>query len=316
MAENKETPANSENQKNEGALQRGMKAIKPLQDFWNKFNNDWSWTLSAALAYNLLFAMFPFFLALLAILGFFLGGLDQQAFNRLVNNIVDYFPSATATQITAILNAAREELLKASGILLVSSIVIAIFNGSRFFVLVENCFGIIYHLRSRGFFAQNVMAIGMLLLFIVLVPIAIIAGTVPSLAIAVLQNTPFGHMSGSIADVINHLGGLIASYVLFQAIYSIVPNKRIRFHNSWRGAVLAALLLQLYLIFFPLYVEQFLTGIVAAVGSLLILLIFFYYFAIILFLGAEINAFTGEKVRVTPDLVTLVSLSAGKVESE
>ena len=73
MAQKKETPANSEKQKNEGTLQRGMKAIKPLQDFWNKFNNDWSWTLSAALAYNLLFAMFPFFLALLAILGFFLG---------------------------------------------------------------------------------------------------------------------------------------------------------------------------------------------------------------------------------------------------
>ena len=90
MAEKKETPANSEKQKNEGPLQIGIKAIKPLQDFWNKFNNDWSWTLSGALAYNLLFAMFPFFLALLAILGFFLGGLDQQAFNRLVNNIVDY----------------------------------------------------------------------------------------------------------------------------------------------------------------------------------------------------------------------------------
>src|SRR5207302_4832741 len=126
------------------------------------------------------------------------------------------------------------------------------------------------------------------------------------LAIAVLQNTPFGHMSGSIADVINHLGGLIASYVLFQAIYSIIPNKRIHFRNSWRGAVLAALLLQLYLIFFPLYVEQFLTGIVAAVASVLILLIFFYYFAILLFFAAVINAFTGEKVRVTPNLVALV----------
>jgi YihY family inner membrane protein len=173
-------------------------------------------------------------------------------------------------------------------------------------VLIENCFGIIYHLRPRRFIAQNVMAMGMLLLFIVLVPITIIAGTVPSLAIAVLQNTPLGHMSGSITNMIEYLGGLIASYVLFQAIYLIVPNKRIRFRNSWCGAVLAALLLQLYLIFFPLYVEYFLTGIVAAVGSALILLIFLYYFAIILFLGAEINAFTAEKVSVTPNLVTLV----------
>ncbi|TMD69226.1 MAG: YihY/virulence factor BrkB family protein [Chloroflexi bacterium] len=306
MAEKKASPANSEKQNNVGTLQKGIKAIKPLQDFWNKFNNDWSWTLSAALAYNLLLAMLPFFLALLALLGIFLGGLDQQAFSRLVNNIVVFFPSATATQIAAILNAARAELLRASGILWFSSIAFAIFNGSRFFVLIENCFGIIYHLRSRRFIAQNVMAIGMLLLFIVLVPIAIIAGTVPSLAIAALQNTPLGNMSGSITNVIEHLGGLIASYVLFQAIYIVVPNKRIRFRNSWRGAVLATLLLQLYLAFFPMYVEYFLTGVVAAVGSALILLIFFYYFAMILFLGAEINAFTAEKVSVTPNLVTLV----------
>src|SRR5437763_16459542 len=109
MAENKETPANSEKQKNEGTLQRGMKAIKPLQDFWNKFNNDWSWTLSAALAYKLLLAMLPFFLALLALLGIFLGGLDQKAFSRLVDNIVVFFASEAAPQIAAILNASCAE---------------------------------------------------------------------------------------------------------------------------------------------------------------------------------------------------------------
>src|SRR5260370_16600116 len=97
MGEKKETPANSEKQKNEGTLQRGMKAIKPLQDFWDKFNNDWSWTLSAPLAYNLLFAMFPFFIALLAILGFFLGVLVHRSFNRFVIYFVDFFPPYTPT---------------------------------------------------------------------------------------------------------------------------------------------------------------------------------------------------------------------------
>ena len=40
---------------------------------------------------------------------------------------------------------------------------------------------------------------------------------------------------------------------------------------------------------------------------LLILLIFFYYFALILFLGAEVNAFFAQGLRETPqDLVTMV----------
>jgi uncharacterized BrkB/YihY/UPF0761 family membrane protein len=104
------------------------------------------------------------------------------------------------------------------------------------------------------------------------------------------------------------VGGLIAGYILFQAIYMIVPNQKISFRNSWPGAVVAAVLLELYLALFPLYVTYFLGSLAGALG-LLILLIFFYYFAMILFLGAEVNAFFAEGVRNTPyDLVTLVHL--------
>jgi uncharacterized BrkB/YihY/UPF0761 family membrane protein len=43
--------------------------------------------------------------------------------------------------------------------------------------------------------------------------------------------------------------------------------------------------------------------------GLLILLILFYYFALILFLGAEVNAFFAQGVRDTPgDLATIVHL--------
>ena len=39
---------------------------------------------------------------------------------------------------------------------------------------------------------------------------------------------------------------------------------------------------------------------------MLILLIFFYYFAMILFLGAEVNAFFADGVRVTPYNLTMM----------
>ena len=308
MADSMETEAENVLKKAPEPVQTAVKNAKPLLDFWNKFNNDWSWNLSAALAYNLLMAMFPFCTAALAILGLVLGGLSPQQYNTLVNHFIEVFPSATSAQISAILNGASEQLSKANGILWIITIGFAIYYGSRLFVLMENCFGIIYHIRPRTFIAQNVTAIGMLILFIVLIPASIGAGALTALAISLLP----GQFSGGIVNVIQFFAGYLAAYLLFQAIYIIIPNQKIRFRKSWLGAATAALLLQLYVVFFPLYIEHFLSGLAAAIGSVVILLIFFYYFAMILILGAEINAFFAEGVMTTFDLVTIVSTKTEK----
>jgi len=99
----------------------------------------------------------------------------------------------------------------------------------------------------------------------------------------------------------------MASYLLFQVIYLVVPNQKSSFRQSWPGSVVAAVLLEMYLALFPLYVTRF-SGVFFGALSLLILLLFFYYFAVLLFLGAEVNAFVQE-VRETPtDLVTMVHM--------
>lgn len=101
---------------------------------------------------------------------------------------------------------------------------------------------------------------------------------------------------------------MFISWVLFEAIYTVVPNQHISFRNSWLGALVAAVLLQVYLtLFFPFYVTHFLGSYTGTAGFALILLFFFYYFAVILLLGAEINAFYAEGVHATPDnLVVMV----------
>jgi membrane protein len=54
----------------------------------------------------------------------------------------------------------------------------------------------------------------------------------------------------------------------------------------------------LYLALFPLHVTRFLGAFFGAF-SLPILLLLFYYFAVLLFLGAEVNAFV-QGIRETP----------------
>lgn len=280
---------------------------EPLKAFFTKFNNDWSTNLAAALAYNLLTAIFPIALALLSILGLLLSGLDAHAQDMLIASIQSSFPTAVSSPDIA--KTILHQLAKASGILGIIAILGAIFGGSRLFILLEGLFDLFYRLPQRTFLRQNIMAIGMLLLFIVLLPIMILASSGPALVLSILKNTPLSLIPGSglIFGLGGILGSLLVTWILFQAIYMVVPNQKISFRNSRLGAIIAAVLLQIYLTLFPLYAARLLNGYVGQVGFVIILLAFFYYFAVILLLGAQINAFFSEGIRATPgNLVTLV----------
>ena len=308
-----EGTTNKEKRAPSGALGRAEKDVKPLRAFFTKFNNDWSLTAAAALAYNLQMAIVPIAIATLAILGLVIGTLNAQTFNQLESQIFNAIPGITSAH--TVLDAALLQLKRSAGLLGIIAVVFAIFNGSRLFILIESCFDIIYRLRPRAPLQQNFMAIGMLLLFIVLIPIMIVAAAGPAFVLSYLKATPLGQIPGIgiILSVGGILGGLIASWIFFQWIYIVVPNQRISWRHSWLGAIVAAVLLQIYLVLFPLYATHFLTGYAGQALSLFILLIFFYYFAVILLLGAEVNAFFLEGLRATPgDLITLVHTAASK----
>src|SRR6266568_2586348 len=302
MATNtKESQTNAKQQGATGALQAVQKDTRPLREFITKFNNDWSMNLSAALAYNLLMAIFPIALAILAILGLVLGSLSPTEYSTLQGQILTALPISMPPSTVQSLT---KQLANASSILGIIAVVLALFNGSRLFILMEGIFGIIYHVRQRTVIKQNLMAFGMLILFILLIPIMAFASALPAVVLSILpKNTLLAFLGGI-------LGVFIASYILFQAIYMVVPNQHISFRNSWLGAVVAAIALDIYLTLFPLYVHFVGNGPAASLGAGILLLIFFYYFAVILLLGAQVNAFFAEGIKATPvDLVSLVHIT-------
>ncbi len=286
------------------------KDVKPLQQFLTKFNNDWVMNFSAALAYNLLMAIFPIAIAVLVILGLVLNHLSPQTYNTVESQLMHAFPGTLSSK--GVIDSINIQLKRDSGILGIIAVVLAIFNGSRLFILIEGCFGIIYHVRQRKVIRQNLMAIGMLILFIILIPIMVFASSLPTIAVTVLQRTSLSSLfnNGFVAFLVGIIGSFIASFILFQAIYMVVPNQHISWKHSWLGSVIAAVLMVIYLTLFPLYVSHFLTGYAASISTVIILLIFFYYFAVILLLGAEVNAFFSEHVKSTPtNIVTMVHIT-------
>jgi membrane protein len=310
-----ESPPSRKQHSVSAVLRALAKGIRPLVAFWTKCNNDWSWNNAAGLAYNLILAVFPIVMTLLSLLGFFLSTLDPGAYQSTLDKITGV--SSSLAEAKPIVAAALQQVRKDAGLLGVVAVVLALFNGSRLFIFMEGCLDIIYQVRARGFLAQNLRSIVMLLLFVVLFPIAVVASAAPAFVFSLLQQSSFSQVPGSklVFGLGGILGGLIAWYLLFQVIYLVVPHQKISFRESWLGAVVAAVLLELYLALFPLVAAHVL-GIFAGTLGLLILLIFFYYFAVILFLGAEVNAFVKGVRDMLHDLVTMVYLMTSHLEAE
>ncbi len=283
--------------------------VMPLVHFWQKLSNDWIFNLAGLLAYNFLMSIFPILLALLAIAGFILNAISPGSEQQLVNAIAGALPGGASGTGGVIVKVALTNLQRQAGVLFVVGLVMAIFTGSRLFVTIENCFGIVFRLRGRNLIRQNIMAIGMLLLYIVLVPIVFLASIVPSAIVGALHAN--GAATGFVGVLIN-LGGLVVAFlvalVLFTAIYMVVPNRPVHFSEVWKGTLIAAVLLVLYELVFPIYQSIALKsnsyGSVA--GFAIVILVFFYYLAVILLLGAEINSWMSGQRETAGDIAAIV----------
>ncbi len=263
--------------------------LAPQIGFWKKLSNDWVFNLSAMLAYYLLLSVFPILLVIIAIGGLILGSISPANQAQLESSIVGILPPGTGPAVVA---GATRNLNQSAGLLLVVGIVVALFTGSRLFINIENCFGIIFRLRGRDMLRQNLMAIGMLLLYTVLVPIVLLASLVPAAVLELLDIGSTNPLAGFVIQAAGIAAAVATAIVLFGAIYVVVPNRPVRIREVWKGTVVAGVLLVLYELLFPIYMSRFLRpqNYGSAAGFAVVILVFFYYLAFILLLGAEINS--------------------------
>jgi YihY family inner membrane protein len=265
------------------------KRISTLGAFWTKFSNDWIFNLSAMLAYNFLMSAFPILLVLLAIGGFLLGVTGTGGQSTLAARLSGALPAGSGQ---ALLVNVTNNLHKSAGPLFVLGLIVAIFTGSRLFITIENAFGIIFRLRGRGVVRQNLMALGMMLLYTVLIPIILLTTIVPS---TIVRATPLGNnnpLAGFFVQAAGLLASVLVAVILFGAIYFVVPNRPVHLREVWRGTLVAAVLLVVYELLFPIYLSLFLhpNNYGSTAGFAVVTLLFFYYLAVILVLGAEINS--------------------------
>lgn len=275
--------------RDEGAVKQG---IKTLGSFWTKLSNDWVFNFSGALAYAFQTSIFPILLVIIGIGGLILGIISPASRTTLETHIANGLPGGASGSGGRLVTAATYNLNHSAGALLVIGIVIALVTGSGLFITMENIFGVIFRLRGRDMLHQRLMSTGMMLLYTVLVPIMVLASVVPP---AVLNAAGLG-TNNPIGAFLVMVLGLVVSFltavVLFGAIYIVVPNRPVHLPEVWVGTLVAAGLLVVYEIIFPIYESLFIHpgNYGSVVGFAVVIIAFFYYLAFILLLGAEINS--------------------------
>lgn len=276
-------------------FQYAKKETTPFRLFVQKFKHDWSLVFAGMLAFNILLAILPMAIAFFGILGLVLNN-HPDLRNRIKNHIVSAFPPKANDGLREIINMAFKQLYHDAGIILVFGILFAILGSSRLFIAIDRSLTIIYRVEERKFIKKYLLAIGMLFLFLILIPLMTAASSAPSLLLDVIPTA--GRRFGTyIAGI---LLSLFFTFLLFEIIYMLIPNKKMTFKQTWCGAIVAAGALQLFMILFPLYVKKCMASYTGQIGFVIILLLFLFYAATILILGAQINAFFFEHIQPLP----------------
>jgi membrane protein len=278
--------------------------LDTLGGFWTKMNNDWIFNLAGLLAYNILMALFPLLLLLLAGCGVLLQVISPTTERQLEQALAAALPGSTGT---ILVQAVSTHLKRSVGLLLALGLVAALVAGSRLFITLEGCFGIIFRLRGRDPLRQNRMAFGMLALSLVVVPVVLLVSILPAGLVALIDprgQSPLGTLLSGGARL---LIWCAAALLGVGATYAFVPHRGRpwrTWRRNWPGTVVATVLLVLYEGIIRLYAHYLLQadnyGTIA--GFALVILLFLYYLAFILLLGAEVNSWAAGQRATAADL--------------
>jgi membrane protein len=258
--------------------------------FIKKVLDDRAPNLAALLAWGTLSTMLPLLLGILSVAGLILR--DPQRLDEVYNTVRVLLPSDAAGPIGSALDGVRRDAAAPAGIV---AILLLLFNGSSFFANMAAVFDQAYHVVSRNFIMERLVALVMLVITTALVIISTLAAGIGG----IVGNIPIGLPIGpALAPLVGWSISVLSVFLLFLLIYKILPNARQIWRDVLPGTVLASMLLLLISQLFPLYVALFPPNHAYALFGVFLLFTFYLYLLGLVFvLGAELNAFLQQPTR-------------------
>ena len=276
---------------------RGHRVRSVLGRFWQLAWHSNITGLSSMLAYNMLLGVVP-----VALLGLFIAGqvLSSHAIAQSVFvDLRDIFPGATTHTLNELLDQVQDSTTSTGVLALIASVWLA----SSFWGALDTSFSRIYNCESRPWLAQKRFGIVMVGVVFLFMAATVAVPTVQSLLKSSAEALPIDLQH--IDDLVYVLSLGVSLMLLFgclAVIYARVPNRPVKWRAVWPGALAATVAIGIVDYAFPLYltsistIARFKTTIV----FLLIVLGWFYVIALIILLGAVLNALRVRELWLAP----------------
>lgn len=287
-----------------------------LKDSVKEFSADNVMKLSASLAYYTAFSLGPLMLVVISVAGYFFE--KDAVMWEVYAQVKDLVGQTSADQLFNIIKSIRD---KNAGTFSVIGFGILIFGATTVFADIQDSINYIWSIKAkpqRGwlkYLKNRLLSFSLVIGIAFLLIVSLFVGSLIDLMSQSLMST-LKEDYLFIFKIVNFgiTFGIITA--LFAAIYYLLPDAKIKFRDTLRGAFFTGLLFMLGKYLIGLYISSSeMSNTYGAATSIIIILSWVYYTATILYFGAEFTKVyatkLGGKIRLSNNAVFIV-----KKESE
>ena len=269
--------------------------------FWKLQNSKWMHTppavffkscivhqinrTSAALAYYFLISFFPLLLFITLLLSEISENLDLS--QLISGNVI---PADILTTIVSLLNYSSSLSRQT---LMITALVLSVYGGSRAVACLSMAINRAYHLeKKRNAFLQSLINFAFSALFLLALVFTLVVVVSTPEVLGFLQGA-FGidALGVSIYFYLRFILILVVFLFLLVILYSVVPNRRVKFRQAFPGALAASVGWVVVSMAFSLYVSNIgrYSLLYGTIGAIVVLLLWLYFTGMVLVAGSEFN---------------------------
>lgn len=265
-----------------------MKFLKLLKETYTSWDKNDPWAKSAIIAYYALFSLPSLLIITVYLAGVFFG--RDAVEGRISGEISGMIGEGSADLVqTMIINSA---LTESSVLFVIFGVGVLIFGATGVFYQLQKALNDIWSVRSKknniwDTLKRRAVSFGMVLVVGLLMLISLVLSTAIN-ALSEFIGSYYTEFSSGLIQVINFIISQIIVTALFAAIFTLLPDVKIKWKTNLIGASMTSLLFLIgkYLIGFY-FSKSDPASVYGAAGSVVLVLLWVYYTCLILFFGAE-----------------------------
>jgi membrane protein len=252
-------------------------------------NEDNVLGISAQVAYNFFFSLFPLFLFVAPMLS--LLGDKRQIVSDLLARLSTVLPPAAYALVSGVINDVVFAK-NAPGLISIGAL-FAAWSGSNIFTAFEDALNTAYDVKDeRPWWKKRLLALGVLIgwgIIMTLVTAILLAGD----NIVSYAQTQLGMGSATLEvwSVIQFPLAIIFLIAFLYLMYWLLPYVKMDKRQILVGSIVAGLLFTLLTLLFRLYVQHFPPNATyGTVGAVMVLLSWMYFVSVVILVGGELNS--------------------------